>query len=104
MEGEGFVLQYGGSTEIDENSGLKDLSIYPNPATQFVTVEFNTENAGDITFRIVDLTGKLIHAEEVNHQGGNLTHQFNVSQLAKGFYFLRIETKNGKTIRKFVVE
>lgn len=104
LQGEGFTLQYGGNTEIDENSGLKDLSIYPNPANQLVNVEFNIEDAGDVTFRIVDLTGKLIHAEEVSHQGGNLTHQFNVGQLAKGFYFLRIETQNGKTIRKFVVE
>ena len=104
QEGEGFVLKYGGTTEIDENSGLNDLSIYPNPATNVVNVEFSTENPENITFNIVDLTGKLIYTEQVNHQGGNLKHQFAVSNLSKGFYFLRIETNTGKTIRKFIVE
>ena len=56
QEGEGFVLKYGGTTEIDENSGLNDLSIYPNPATNVVNVEFSTENPENITFNIVDLT------------------------------------------------
>lgn len=104
LQGEGFVLQYGGSTEIDENSGLENLSIYPNPANQLLNVEFTTENAENILFRIVDITGKLITTEQINHQGGAINHQFNVSNLANGFYFLRIETKNGKTIRKFIVE
>ena len=82
QEGEGFVLKYGGTTEIDENSGLNDLSIYPNPATNVVNVEFSTENPENITFNIVDLTGKLIYTEQVNHQGGNLKHQFAVSNLS----------------------
>ncbi len=104
LEGEGFVLQYGGSTEIDENSGLQDLAIYPNPTSHLLNVDFSTEKSENITFTIIDITGKIIFAKQVNHAGGNLNHQFNVSDLANGFYFLRIDTQNGKTIRKFIVE
>ena len=103
-EGEGFELQYGGTTEINENSGLQDVSIYPNPATDMINVALSSENDQNVCFRIIDMTGKVVMAESANHSAGSSTYQFSVNNLAKGFYFMNIETNSGKTIRKFIVE
>ena len=103
-EGEGFELQYGGTTEINENSGLQDVSIYPNPATDMINVALSSENDQNVNFKIIDMTGKVIMAESANHSAGSSTYQFSVNNLAKGFYFMNIETNSGKTIRKFIVE
>lgn len=103
-EGEGFTLQYGGSTGVNENSGLNDLNIFPNPANNVLNVSFSTENAGNISFKMLDMTGKLIYSETMHHLGGAATQQFSVNDLAKGIYFMDIETTSGKTVQKFIVE
>lgn len=103
-EGEGFELQYGGTTEINENSGLTNVSIYPNPASDMINVNLSSDNDQMVSFKIVDLTGKCVLAENANHSAGEALYHFSVNNLAKGLYFMNIETATGKTIRKFIVE
>lgn len=102
--GEGFELQFGGTTEVNETSDIQNVNIFPNPATNNLNVALTTENEGNVSFKMVDMTGKVVYAENVHHNGGEANYQFSVNQLAKGFYFMNIETENGKTIRKFIVE
>ncbi|MCQ2285669.1 MAG: C10 family peptidase [Bacteroidales bacterium] len=104
LEGEGFELQYGGTTEINENLNAVDVNIYPNPAKSFINVALNSQIDQQLALTIVDLTGKVVYAEKIAHNAGESTYRFPVDNLSKGFYFLRVETNEGKTIRKFVVE
>ena len=69
-----------------------------------INVALSSENDQNVCFRIIDMTGKVVMAESANHSAGSSTYQFSVNNLAKGFYFMNIETNSGKTIRKFMVE
>lgn len=104
-EGEGFVMEYvaGTSGIEDPESGLTDVTVYPNPATDFITLKFNTEKAENVAVNVVDVTGKLVYSEQINHAGGDFQRQFNISNLSKGFYIMNLETSKGKTVRKFIV-
>lgn len=102
-EGTGFELTYQIVTDVKEN-GISDLNIFPNPASSTLNVLLTTEEAGQLTFRISDMTGRTISTESVENFGGEMQHTLNVSNLAKGLYLLSIEGNQGKSVHKFIVE
>lgn len=99
----GFELTYQAITDIKEN-GISDLSIYPNPASSLLNINLTAENEGQLSFQIVDMTGRVIATENVENYGGELHHTMNVSNLSKGMYMLRIAGQEGTTVHKFIVE
>ena len=102
-ENSGFELTYQIVTGVKEN-GITDLNIFPNPASSTLNVLLTTEEAGQLTFRISDMTGRTISTESVENFGGEMQHTLNVSNLSKGLYLLSIEGSNGKSVHKFIVE
>lgn len=103
-EADGFELEYlTGKTGIEMESGLQNVSVYPNPATDYLNVEFEAEKPENVAFKVLDVTGKVVYAEEMNYNGGQFQHRFDISNLSEGFYIMNIETAQGKTVRKFIV-
>jgi PKD-like domain/Secretion system C-terminal sorting domain/HYR domain/Putative metal-binding motif len=77
-----------------------DLSAYPNPATDVVTVSFNTK--ADYTLNIVDVTGRIV-SSVANTANGSTTEKLDVSQLQSGVYMIVLGTSNGtEQVRLFV--
>lgn len=68
---------------IDDNS-IK-ISIYPNPATNFVVVNINEPNS---YLQIIDITGKVVDSKFLN-QNQNI---IDVSRLQKGIYMFKIQS------------
>ncbi len=102
--GTGFVLEYFAISGVEDNeSGIVETKIYPNPATDNVNVFVSCTDLQDVTFQVTDLTGKVIAAE--NQQVvGEYTHTMNVNNLSKGMYIMNILTQKGKSTYKFIVE
>ncbi|MDR2979971.1 MAG: C10 family peptidase [Bacteroidales bacterium] len=103
LEGSGFNLEYHAILGIDENTELKDIAVYPNPANSQVNVEFYAENSDQITLKLYDVTGKMLDYYTYAHPGGSFTQKVPVNHLTAGLYILHIETSQGKVIRKINV-
>ena len=69
-------------------------NLYPNPATQQLTV---TNNHSITSICIMAITGQTIYNQQVNAP----TAQIYVAELPAGLYFIKI---NGSEIKKFVKE
>ncbi|MFH2096027.1 MAG: YCF48-related protein [Bacteroidota bacterium] len=71
---------------IPENQGYLPLSIYPNPASETVTISFPNEMNNDYCLMINDLTGKNILKTQIinNH------YILDINQFASGIYYLDI--------------
>jgi hypothetical protein len=84
----------------DSGSALNELSdalinLYPNPATDFITVELNRE--ATITFTYI--TGEIALVRE-----NVLNEVIDLSGLPKGMYLMRIATNESISIHKIVIE
>jgi hypothetical protein len=102
QEGNGFELGYWANTGINQESGLSDVNVYPNPATSFLNVDL-TADAQNIKVNVVDMSGKILYNDMINHDGGNQIYKVPVSNLASGIYYLQLNTPTGKSIQKFIV-
>lgn len=100
-ENNGFQMTYQNVCGINENNGL-NVNVYPNPVSNNLYIELNDELQGQMNFKVIDMSGKVVLAESVDSFSS--LHSINVSNLAKGMYMLNIESKQGNTIRKFIVE
>src|SRR5690606_5316596 len=74
------------------------FNIYPNPATNSVTIT-NNENMLVKEVAVYDTTGKLINTQNYNNEA---EIQLNVENLASGTYMLHLQTAEGTAVKKLV--
>ena len=71
------------------------FSIFPNPTFNHITISSKEDFH---TIEVIDLFGRVVHSQ-IN-QGNTTT--LNVSNYSSGIYFVRIISKEGASIQKFV--
>lgn len=82
---------------IDPTASLEDIenltiSMYPNPTTDFITID-SSENG---SFTIVDMMGSVVAEGVVNN------NKVNVTALNSGTYFVNFTTENGVYQGRFI--
>ncbi|MBI3519319.1 MAG: T9SS type A sorting domain-containing protein [Bacteroidetes bacterium] len=93
-------------TGIPQNHVLNQLSIYPNPTSEKATISIISSANESITYRLVDVQGKLIEEKTVTLTSGISTLDINIDQLqlSKGIYFIKLLLAGKETTRKLIVE
>ena len=79
-----------------------DISIFPNPANDFVTIDILNQNDDeDVEIRLFDTKGKLVYSRKVSSKNNKVT--FDVSKLAEGVYTVTVFNEFFSTSKKVVV-
>ncbi len=76
------------------------ISVYPNPADQYISFEIPFEGAVQLT--ITDVNGSVVISDEfvvMDHE----TRQLNVAMLEQGVYHLQVIGEEGKIKSRFVI-
>lgn len=85
--------------EIDEF----EFQVYPNPNNGIFNIDVQTTNKTDLIIELMNIQGQIIYRNNV--KGVSIyKDQVNVSDFAKGIYFLRINTVDKVEIRKIVIQ
>ena len=101
---DGFLVTVQTVTAVNDCSGVTELNVFPNPASDRLNVRFMPGEVSSVNCKVMDMTGKLLYEKSIETNGGLVEETMDVSEFAKGIYFLRIETPKGTTIEKFVKE
>lgn len=82
---------------IEDNIQIEEIELYPNPATDYIYLQFGEDNVSRI--QIFNLSGQVVSTELV--QGYN--HTLNVYSYPQGTYIVKIYGKNGGVLStKFI--
>ncbi len=84
---------------VFENAGF---GLYPNPASQQVTVEVPMENEADVTVSIMDPAGKVAAQQHRTLSKGDNQMLFDVSNMPNGIYFVQVRNGDTALTRKLV--
>ncbi len=68
------------------------MKVYPNPATDFVTLNFHSAMPGAYVLQVYDVLGSRVSEFQVNVRAGENSAELNVGGLAQGIYLLRMES------------
>jgi hypothetical protein len=88
---------------IDEEN-ISDLSLYPNPTKGMVNIVFSSNYSQYLQVRMVNLIGEELINEHLEQFVGEYTKQIDLSNNAKGIYFLEIETNDGVINKKLILQ
>jgi len=79
-----------------ETITTSDITIYPNPAHDFVVIENSKLRIQNL--EVLDITGKTIKQLTVN----NSEYKIQVEDLKEGVYFIKLTTNNTTEVVRFV--
>lgn len=100
-----LVLSQTNSISIEENkSEAKLFQNYPNPTSGFTTVKYALENQANVSFEMIDVTGKKVIAiTEGNKTPGTHTIELNTDNLNAGIYFYSIVVDGQRITKKMTI-
>lgn len=98
-----FTVGYSiGSRELQpEKSSF--LNTYPNPATDYVTLDLVSSGRSAVTYSLSDLSGKLMLSDSFSLNGQE-QRKVDVSQLAEGSYVLSLSVGEDSYRRKIIIQ
>ena len=81
----------------DTNKDQPLVKIFPNPASEKVTIEFASAPSGIHTLTIFDAPGRCFLFEQKLNK---ISNEVDISQLPGGIYFFKIQGNSSKSIHK----
>ena len=91
-----FLIQ----TDVFEKSDDKSISVYPNPFTNEISIEFELDKVNDILIQIIDVLGNSVRTiENPELKSGHNTFIWNGkddngSELSSGIYYVIVRNDN----------
>ena len=82
---------------------LGNVSLFPNPATKFVNLQFDLFNNADAMIEIVDVLGKK-QLSQINAISNKELLPIDISTLNAGVYFVNVTINQNKKVLRLVVE
>jgi len=96
LTGKGLLV-----TSIDDAYlDAEEVKVYPNPASDILSIDFSNSPAAVSNLRLVDMGGRLFWQRKAVREK-QLT--INVSNYQSGTYLLLIETSKGRLVKKIII-
>jgi hypothetical protein len=79
------------------------IYIFPNPANDQATIEYELSQPGNVDISVFDINGKLVIQEQLSQASGSHQYQLNCSNIPRGMYVVSVRTGNTVKTSKFIV-
>lgn len=96
--------RYTAETEVVMNRKETAVNVYPNPATQHVTVELETNGDEDVSVCLLDMAGRSLYtAPPVRYSPGKQKIPLDLQGIPTGIYQLKVNIGSVSTYKKLIV-
>ncbi len=100
----GTIFRFESGNAGQESVISEDLLLYPNPASNTVTVSFNSVASEDVEISIYDLTGRMVNTGIFKAAEGVNASVINVSNLSKGIYIVALKNADDLLTKKLIID
>lgn len=87
-----------------DNSFADLISVYPNPASQELNIDFGDMNIGEVNIMITDILGRNVLTQASKVSGSNAIETLNINKLTPGVYSVIIEKGNRRAVKKVLIQ
>jgi hypothetical protein len=84
------------------NTNSFDITLYPNPVKNDLTLNFNSEKIMEMQIQIVSAEGKIVLSKKLQITQGESKQTINTVSLNAGNYFVKSATADGQVALRFV--
>ena len=97
----GFYTTLSGA-KLSQNI-LFDIEVYPNPTDGLINISFDNVDEQTVNLRLVDAFGKEVYRNQFNVGFENNFVNFDISNYAKGVYFLQLVSNDAIRTERIVL-
>lgn len=95
----------GGTTGVEDiGNFITNISAYPNPATENISIELNINQLSSVKLQLVDLAGKLIKEVNAGQIQGKYNTVINTTGIIAGTYFLKVSANGAVEVKKIIIQ
>ena len=91
-------------TGINYEMISNNIRVFPNPVSDRIFIEFDNDLILPEQIQVYSLTGKLLHHSDINNKSKSVQLNLRELNLTEGIYLLRILTKNGILVKRFIFQ
>jgi len=89
------------SSQLARDDFQNQFLVYPNPASDFITITNKGTILNDASISIIDMNGRVLTTQKINLID---SHQVSVGALSSGVYLLSIKEGNKSSVQKIMVQ
>jgi hypothetical protein len=79
------------------------ISVYPNPATESLTISFESPRGGIVSLELIDALGRPMNGQVEQVIGANALITVSLEHMESGIYLLKIERDQDHVTKTIVV-
>lgn len=93
------------ATSVNEIEGIiENVNVFPNPATEFFNISYENLSGEQTKISIVDIVGKMVSPLYSGKDAkGEVKKSFDIRNIAKGSYWIRISQGEKSIMKKLVI-
>lgn len=80
------------------------LSLFPNPATTSLNVDFAMGKPGEAKLQFYDSVGKLVMEQDIESSSAQVRQAIDLQDFSNGIYWVKIQTDEGLLTGKFLMQ
>lgn len=98
-----YILNAWLALGVQENTNTdNNISVYPNPASNYFSVNLKFTQEEELTFEMFDITGKKMFSRKETIGAGNTTKTVHLDQYTSGMYVLKVTGKDIQFSQKVI--
>jgi PKD repeat protein len=88
---------------VQENQALIKTTVSPNPSNGLFTLDIYSGKTVNVNIAVLNSINLPVYQESGVSFNGRYTKQIDLSNVAKGLYFVMVETEGNKTVKKVII-
>lgn len=77
-------------TSVEGVTADENIEVYPNPASDFITLSIDTRENVSATVRLTNISGQEVVSRVIRNVTGNSKTTLDLSEVSKGIYFVNV--------------
>ncbi|HOZ77073.1 MAG TPA: T9SS type A sorting domain-containing protein [Ferruginibacter sp.] len=92
------LVEYSNVIHVSQEKKPAAITVYPNPADDLITVQFNSQSGGPYTITLLNMMNQVVNQQAVTGQSIRQVTLGWPEELAAGIYIIKVEDKYGKKL------
>lgn len=88
------------ATGIKYKNNVQSIRVFPNPASNSVSIKLYLQKAQSSMIELIDINGKTVYTSHISFKAGNNQFNIDTTKFAAGNYILKISGNNTSVQRK----
>ncbi|MEY2828811.1 MAG: hypothetical protein RIQ33_669 [Bacteroidota bacterium] len=100
-----FTIHYGWNVGVGKIENVaSEINVFPNPASNFVKLNWNSLTSSEIKMQLFDISGKQIFVKSIHSSIGKNTETIDVKGFTAGTYFLNMNDGKNNFNKKIIIQ